>query len=508
MNSALKKLGRQYLLTLYALSFTLVCAVFIVNQLLLQLVPTISADWALLLSLLATFTLSCILSLVIRYVFTLPLHMVAQAILYISPGTVGLSPPAIEHMTVGRSSTQLLITELYNLVRSQNAASTTSELTSQVLDKLSYPLFFLDSNSVITFINTKAAELLSGNKETFIGRAISDVLRMEQDGTIIIDDWLATAKQEKIHDEKLWSGVRYSNAMHQQYYFDVVASYHKADPSGVDTTIALIDTSSNHEGDDLKVDFVAMAAHELRAPITVIRGYMEVFEDEVGKTLTDEQRLFMQKMIVSANQLATFVNNILNASRADHGNLKINMEKHNWTQLIKQIYDEALIRAHAHDHKLHMTIAANLPDVAVDPFSINEVVTNLVDNAIKYSSPDSMIEITVRMTEENMIETTVTDQGIGIPDSLVNKLFTKYYRSHRSKEEFGGMGLGLYLSKTIVEAHGGQIWVRSTEGQGSTFGFTIPRYEDVAEQLQKHDNLNEVTRGNHGWIRNHSLYRR
>ena len=110
------------------------------------------------------------------------------------------------------------------------------------------------------------------------------------------------------------------------------------------------------------------------------------------------------------------------------------------------------------------------------------------------------------MTPEGMVATTVQDFGVGIPGGVMPNLFDKFYRSHRSRTQIGGTGLGLYLSKTIVEAHGGHMWVQSKEGQGSTFGFSILPYAQLAEE-QKIGNDKDIVRGAHGWIKNHSLYR-
>jgi light-regulated signal transduction histidine kinase (bacteriophytochrome) len=119
---------------------------------------------------------------------------------------------------------------------------------------------------------------------------------------------------------------------------------------------------------------------------------------------------------------------------------------------------------------------------------------------------DAPITIKTHLKDANFVETTVEDHGIGIPDGLVGHVFDKFYRSHRSSKAVGGTGLGLYIAKTIVDAHGGQIWVKTREGQGTTFGFTIPTYESVAHEIQSSDN-GAIERSAHGWIKNHTLYR-
>jgi signal transduction histidine kinase len=152
-------------------------------------------------------------------------------------------------------------------------------------------------------------------------------------------------------------------------------------------------------------------------------------------------------------------------------------------------------------------LADNLPAVAVDPISIQEVINNLIDNAIKYSGDSKVIDVSSYVSKDGLIETTVQDYGRGIPAAALPNLFTKFYRDHHNRSQVGGTGLGLYLSKAIVTAHGGNIWVRSKEGEGSLFGFSLQPYDSQNSQSQNSGD-SEMVRGAHGWIKNHSLYRR
>jgi len=164
------------------------------------------------------------------------------------------------------------------------------------------------------------------------------------------------------------------------------------------------------------------------------------------------------------------------------------------------------LRAKVRGITLQLTVAPDLPKVGVDRLSVTEVINNLIDNAIKYSGTSKTIKIDSHLTQDGLVETTVQDFGVGIPSSIMPNLFSKFYRDHRNRAQIGGTGLGLYLSKAIVTAHGGNIWVRSKEGEGSTFSFTLQPYDRLADE-QKNGN-NELVRGAHGWIKNHSLYRR
>jgi signal transduction histidine kinase len=171
------------------------------------------------------------------------------------------------------------------------------------------------------------------------------------------------------------------------------------------------------------------------------------------------------------------------------------------------VVNDLSLRSSVQGVTIKTNIAANIPTVGVDRVSIYEVLSNLLDNAIKYSGTGKEVLITSVLNKEGLVETTVQDYGAGIPEGVIGSLFDKYYRSHRSRAQVGGTGLGLYLSKAIVDAHGGHIWVRSKEGEGSTFGFTILPYAKLADEQKNGDN-NDITRGAHGWIKNHSLYSR
>lgn len=157
---------------------------------------------------------------------------------------------------------------------------------------------------------------------------------------------------------------------------------------------------------------------------------------------------------------------------------------------------------------LNVNVPEDLPNIAADRSSLSEVIVNLVDNAIKYSSEGGLIVVSAKPID-NFVEVSVQDNGIGIPGALLPHIFDKFYRSHRSRENTVGTGLGLYITKAIVESHGGSISVRSDEGHGTTFSFTIPTYASIADKLAKGDNSNEsvIDKKDKKFIKNHSLYR-
>jgi signal transduction histidine kinase len=242
----------------------------------------------------------------------------------------------------------------------------------------------------------------------------------------------------------------------------------------------------------------------------MLRGYIEVFQEELGGQLNTELHDFMTKMEASANRLTAFVHNILNVARIDGDQLALHLTEAKWEDVLQQGASDQVLRAGVLGKEITFNVAPNLPTVAVDAVSMYEVINNLLDNAIKYSNEDETgkrIVVTSALDKEGNVETTVQDFGVGIPSSVVQNLFEKFYRNHRTRSNIGGTGLGLYLSKALVGAHGGQIWVKSKEGEGSTFGFTVQPFSKVAAE-QKANPDGEITRQAHGWIKNHSLYKR
>ncbi|MGH7238377.1 MAG: sensor histidine kinase, partial [Candidatus Saccharimonadales bacterium] len=175
-----------------------------------------------------------------------------------------------------------------------------------------------------------------------------------------------------------------------------------------------------------------------------------------------------------------------------------------WPQIINSAVADMALRADLQKVTIKTIAAPDLPPVAADRTSLYEVLSNLLDNAIKYSPNGGTVTIKARSTKDGEIETTVQDQGIGIPLSLMPNLFERFYRSHRSRGQIGGTGLGLYLSKAIVAAHGGHIWVRSREGRGTSFGFTLLPYDKLPATPDEASTTNTAE----AWIKNHSLYRR
>jgi signal transduction histidine kinase len=350
----------------------------------------------------------------------------------------------------------------------------------------------------ITFANKAAPLSVDTNGVTSLSLIFN--------GQETLDAWLEECDQNAVHAERTWS--RIANKLPEEEgrrFFDVIASYDKGAESEV--VLTLIDRTNLYEVGEQELDFIAFAAHELRGPITVIRGYLDVLEDELKDVLKDDQHELFHRLTVSANRLSGYINNILNTSRYDRRHLKMHLAETTVTDVYDTIKDDMNLRATAQNRMLAINIPADLPTIAGDPASLSEVFGNLIDNAIKYSNEGGSISVTAAQ-KDDMVEIYVQDKGIGMPASVIGNLFQKFYRSHRSRETVAGTGIGLYISKAIVESHGGTISVRSEDGHGSTFTVSLPTFKSVADKLKAGDNSNEgLIEHGEGWIKNHSMYR-
>ncbi len=328
-----------------------------------------------------------------------------------------------------------------------------------VINSINDGVVALDGDSRILLFNHAASQISGFSVAEAAGQPINHILPFIKGTSLVVNDWLLACQGGDLLHQK-WEGLRLRTKEGKNRSIDVEAVYEGTDPNGIRALVTFHDRTEAQEIEDMKVDFVALAAHELRTPITVIRGYLEILENELKGQLSPDHREFMRKLNISAAQLSGFINNILHVSQIEHGDLNLKLEPTDWIDLIKHAVAELTPKAEVQGKKLVLSLPPQLPLVSVDRMSIIEVVNNLVDNAIKYSDEGREVVITLR-SNGNMIETIVSDHGIGIPENAIDKLFTKFYRSHRTRGSHRGTGLGLYMSKAIIEAHGGSVWVRS-----------------------------------------------
>ena len=224
--------------------------------------------------------------------------------------------------------------------------------------------------------------------------------------------------------------------------------------------------------DELKSEFVSMVSHELRAPLTNINGSIELLLEGSAPCYDPEHRDMLLIVSEQSQRLTRLVQGILNVSRIEAGQLVLQPQAFNILSLIDKVIDIWETRGVA--NRLVRPSAVNLPSVWADRDRTEEILINLIDNAIKYSTEGAPISIDAE-SNGRFAAVSVSDRGIGIPEGEIERIFEKFHRVERKDAmESYGHGLGLYICRRLVEAQGGQIWVESVIGEGSTFRFSLP----------------------------------
>lgn len=438
-------------------------------------------------------------------ILTQPLRDVTAAITHASDEPSDVVPPNPNARNYIRTGFKPVLQFVYDRAVTthkpvkRDAQSDTVSQIEHALDQSTASLVVLDESGQITYASKQAPVHTNsdGSRELEL---------VFEDGSI--DDWIAQTRDQTVRATQTWLRVPDKIVgSEKRRIFDICASYEKGSQAAI--VLVFFDQTGMYQPEDEQLDFLSFAAHELRGPITVIRGYLDVLSQEIDDTPANaEHHLLIGRLIVSANRLSSYINNILNASRYDRRHMRVNLSEQSLQTIYDSVRDDMTLRANTQGRFLAVELDDTLPTIAADPSSLSEVFSNLIDNAIKYSNPGGTVTIRAAV-DRTTVRVDIIDHGIGMPANVVNNLFHKFYRSHRSREIVAGTGIGLYISKAIVESHGGTIEVSSEVGKGTTFSFSVPIYATVAEKLKTGDNSNDplIRAGTNGWIKNHAKYR-
>ncbi len=447
-----------------------------------------------------------------RYILQ-PLKTLWQTILHVSPDTVNIPPPNLGKLRFGHELVLSLANRVYQFASQENGSGENEHRKSllqaiNVVKLFPQPLFVFNKDQVVTNASNSALEYLQIDSAQLFGEKLFEHIDLEFSTPVTLEKWAEDCQANKVTDYAYWQRVRLNLKDGKTIkQCDIAAHYNRDNASGTEFIVTIIDRTDAYSQDDDALSFIALAVHELRTPLTMLRGYIEVFEEELDGKLAPELADYLRKLHLSTDQLTAFVTNILNVVKVDENQLSFKLSEADWKTTLQQSTASMVSRAQILGKNLTFKLDDNLPTVAIDPMSIGEVVNNLLDNALKYSGTSTEIIITAKVNREGFVETTIQDFGVGIPANVIPHLFERFYRNHRTRNQFGGTGLGLYLSKAIVTAHGGMISVKSKPDEGSSFTFTLKPYASLADEQKNSDN-DGITRHAHGWIKNHSMYRR
>lgn len=371
---------------------------------------------------------------------------------------------------------------------SQELEKSVEELTKQIeliLHGIDEGVFTVDRELRILTFNPAAEKILGWREEEIIGRPCAEVFG--EDG--------AFSHQEKLISEAMRKAKPVTSVKEGypviskdgQRIFVASSAVPLLDPDGqvVGAMVTFRDVSAEIELDHMKSGFISMVSHELRSPLSHIIASTELMRE--ARLSSEQQQDLLNIVHTQSNRLNKFVAQILDVSLLEAGTVKAEQEPVALKPLIEQIIEVFEIRANT--HRFELAVPEEPTIVVGDESKIQTVLDNLLENAVNYSPKGSRVSIEVREGDKEIV-TSVIDEGIGIPAHQLERLFERFHRVNASDaQEQYGYGLGLYISKRLIEIQGGSIWAESEAGRGSRFSFSLPKWSPASgEPVSEVDN--------------------
>jgi two-component system phosphate regulon sensor histidine kinase PhoR len=377
---------------------------------------------------------------------------------------------------------------LYALIRRDTAALRRSEALHRTsLESMADALFLIDAQGRIVEAN-RAVRTMAGLAVEAMPEDIErliDVLDIRHpDGRRITPDEAPSRRAlrgETVREEALQFRRPGGEVLHIQVTASPVAAEEGAEPALA--VVVIRDVTALKRLERMRDEFLSVAAHELRTPITTIKGYAQLLDRWTPGGHEPREGKAFKILNHQSDRLSELVQDLLEVSRLQLGRLELRRQRFELGGLVGEVIERMRGVSSLHRFVLHQQ-GPILVDADLD--RIDQVLTNLFDNAIKYSPDGGDIEATVGV-REGLAVVSVRDQGMGIPRERQGQLFERFYRAHAGLgTDRGGMGIGLHLSEQILQRHGGRIWFESEEGKGSMFAFSLALAEPVHDEQGAH----------------------
>lgn len=357
--------------------------------------------------------------------------------------------------------------------KQNNHNGSTLEDSIILADYLVDGLLLFDIDNHLSIINSSAENFLDVKREDVLGKSVLELSRFERISPLV--SLLGGGLEEHFREEL---------KLDKDLILEITSIQIRYQGEKVSTLIILHDVTREKLAEQAKTEFITLAAHQLRTPISGIKWSLQaLFDGDLGE-LNKKQKEIVDQARKTNNKVINLINALLNVAEIEEGKHIKNLTLKNIEELIKSVvqdYEEEIKRK-----KIEINLTKDsddIPKVMVDSEKIKIAIDNIINNAVRYTFGGGSIDI-VLSKKEKSIEVKIKDTGVGIPLSQQGKLFSKFFRaSNIMKIDTEGTGLGLYMSKNIIEAHDGRIWFESEENKGTTFWFSIPIKEGYSQFL-------------------------
>ncbi|VVB92668.1 Methanogenesis regulatory histidine kinase FilI [uncultured archaeon] len=341
----------------------------------------------------------------------------------------------------------------------------------------------IHSDGKFVFMNHAGAKILSAaNPEEFIGKPVLQIIhpdyhelvkeriRMQEEGKVapLIEEKLLRLDGTPVDVEITSIPFTYTGKPAMYGVFRDITERKQAEKLRLENERLIL-------ANQAKSEFLAIMSHELRTPLNAVIGFSELMKAKKSGNLNEKQERYMDNVLTSSKHLLTLINDILDLTRVEAGKIELVVEKIAVPEAISESLNLIKTTAEKRNVILKKIIDPQLDYIEADRQRFKQILSNLLDNAVKFSKPEGGVVTVTAKKEENMAKISVSDTGIGIKEEDLGKLFHTFQQLDMSiSRKYGGTGLGLAISKQLVEMHGGKIWAESKYGEGSTFTFLLP----------------------------------
>jgi PAS domain S-box-containing protein len=335
-----------------------------------------------------------------------------------------------------------------------------------IVDSIGDVVLVTDSENRLIVLNRAAEKIFDIRKDEVLRNHFLEIIKNEE----IFEQVKKTLGGEK-NEEKNYVDVNLEKEGEKKY-FRVKSKPIKNEQREIIGVVTLMqDITKLKEVDSMKSEFVSTVSHEFRTPLTSMGMAVNLMLDGTVGDISEEQRELLKALKEDQERLNSLVSDLLDLSRIESGKIQMDIQPNSLDEIVENALRPFPIQLKESGVKLNIDVNKDLPKVKADFNKISWVITNLVGNALRYVPKDGTgkIDISARKTM-NKILVSVSDNGTGIPEDMHEKIFEKFVRANDNQ---GGTGLGLAISREILLAHGGEIWVSSKQGMGSTFYFTL-----------------------------------
>lgn len=375
--------------------------------------------------------------------------------------SAGLLNPLTDDERIVFESLADLVTVIAMNIHMREQQIQSENLTMSILNSITDPLFVVDREMRVVLLNPSAARLFNTQSEEAQGRFLRDVvgsdelMQLVEDNNRSMTEWVSPENKT---------------------FVPRIEPIRSQDDSVEGCVLTLRDITRFKKLNRNQNEFTRIVSHDLRSPLTSMQGFANMLELGLVGELNEKQAHFVEKILSGISQMTALVENIQDAGRYDPetGFYELSRSQCDLKEIVNRIVENHLVPAEKQDLRLSWHVDDNVPIINADMHMLERAVTNLIDNAIKYTPNGGSVDVKVAEQDDQVI-ISVSDSGFGISPENQKHLFERHVRIPRQEhKKVKGSGLGLFIVRSVAQRHGGDAWVRSVEGEGSTFYMSIP----------------------------------